>query len=382
MSLLYVRQAPRIALGALLSLTSLAASAADNVLLITLDGLRWQEVFRGLDRALATHEDYSPRSKQLLAQFWDDDSATRARLLMPFLHEVVFAQGTVAGNRDTGSCARISNPWNFSYPGYSEILTGVVNRSIDSNGKVANPEKTFLELLNADEAYRDRVAAFGSWDVFPYIFNVERSGLHVNALGTAWTPRNAFEESLETLSEDIPAPWETVRHDAFTHHLARSYLQEEQPKVLFISYGETDDFAHDGRYDEYIFAAQRTDRFIREMWELVQGTDGYRDNTILFITVDHGRGEMPIETWMHHASKESLTGYMQSLAQYEDGIVGSEDVWMAVMGPGVPANGMLNNGDAACLTSNRIAATLLQGMGEDYKRLNPAMGAPMQEFLP
>ncbi|MEO1982643.1 MAG: DUF1501 domain-containing protein, partial [Fuerstiella sp.] len=54
------------------------------------------------------------------------------------------------------------------------------------------------------------------------------------------------------------------------------------------AYGETDDFAHDGKYDEYILAAHRTDRFIREIWDIVQSTNGYRDNTVLFVTVDHG----------------------------------------------------------------------------------------------
>ena len=374
--------ASRFALGALLGLSSGALHAADNVLLVTLDGLRWQELYRGLDHTLATHPDYSARSEQLLEQFWDEDPALRAAKLMPFLHDVVFAQGAHAGNRDAGSCARITNPWHFSFPGYSEILSGVVNRSIDTNGKNPNPEKTILELLNTEPAFAGRVAAFGSWDVFPWIFNVERSGLPVNALGTKVTPTTPLEETLVQLSQDIPAPWETVRHDAFTHHYALEELRENSPRVTFISYGETDDFAHDGRYDEYIFAAQRTDRFIRELWEFVQSTEGYRDNTVLFITVDHGRGEEPIETWQYHASKESLTGYMQSLAQYEEGIVGSEHTWMAAIGPGVPATGLIAANDENCVPANRIAATLLQLLDVDYRSLNPAMGAPLQEFLP
>ncbi len=355
--------------------------AADNLLLITLDGLRWQELYRGIDRTLATHEAYSPRSEELLGEFWREDPQERARALMPFMHDVVFAQGVHAGNRDAGSCARISNPWHFSFPGYSEILSGVVNPDINTNSKIDNPEKTLLELLETKDEYRDRTAAFASWDVFPWIFNVERSGVHVNALGTHITPTDDFEKTLLQLSDDIPAPWPTVRHDAFTHHYARSYLKTQTPRVVFVSYGETDDFAHDGRYDEYVFAAQRTDRFLRELWELVQSLDGYRNNTVMFITVDHGRGEQPIETWQHHASKQSVSGYMQALAQYEEGIVGSENVWMAAIGPDVPASGLLAVGEENCLTSNRIAATVLQLLGEDYRTLNPAMGAPMPEFL-
>jgi len=354
--------------------------AADNAVLATFDGLRWQEVFRGLDRTLATHGEYSPRSEEIMARFWADSATERARRLLPFLHDTVFAEGAVYGNRDAGSCARLANPWYFSYPGYSEILTGVVNESIDSNGKLPNPEKTLHELLQSEPGWQGRTAAFASWDVFPYIFNVARSGIHVNAFAAPGEPMGEFEQWLTMLHADIPTPWPTVRNDAFTHHYALSWFARERPRLLYIGYGETDDFGHDGRYDEYILAAHRTDRFIRELWDTIQSTAGYRDNTVLFIAVDHGRGETPIETWQHHASKRSLDGYMQSLAQYEDGIVGSEAVWLAAMGPGIAPRGLIATG-ADCVSNDRIAATLLEVLGEDYRALNPAMGAPLTEML-
>lgn len=364
----------------LLVINSMPARAADNAVLITIDGLRWQEVFRGLDYALATHEEYSPQSELLLQRFWTDSADERTRRLLPFLHDTVFSEGAVIGNRDSGSCARLSNPWYFSFPGYSEILTGVVNEAINSNAKVPNPEQTIHELLEAAPAWQGRTAAFASWDVFPYIFNVERSGIHVNAFAPAQAPVGDHEEWLNTLYADIPTPWPTVRNDAFTHHYALSWLARERPRLLYISYGETDDFAHDGRYDEYILAAHRTDRFIREVWEALQASEGYRDNTVLFIAVDHGRGEMPLETWQHHASKRSLDGYMQSLAQYEDGIVGSEAVWLAAMGPGIAPRGLVPTG-SDCVSNDRIAATLMELLGEDYRDYNPAMGAPLIEVL-
>lgn len=354
--------------------------AAENVVLITFDGLRWQEVFRGLDRELATHEEFSGQSDVLMERFWRDTPRARAEALLPFLHGTVFRQGAYVGNRDAGSCARIDNPWYFSYPGYSEILTGVVNESIDSNAKVPNPERTLHELLEARPEYRGRTGAFASWDVFPHIFNVERSGIHVNAFAPAADPANDFERLLNTLHDDIPTPWPTVRNDAFTHHYAMSWFQRVQPRLLYIGYGETDDFAHDGKYDEYILAAHRTDRFIREVWEMIQSTDGYRDNTVLFIATDHGRGEQPIETWQHHASRRSLDNYMQALAEYEEGIVGSEAVWMAAIGPGIDNHGLVTTGED-CMSNSQIAATLLEVLGEEYRNFNPEMAAPLEDLL-
>lgn len=372
------------AIGLLLQVELVMAAAADaavsNIFLVTLDGLRWQEVFRGLDRSLAANGDYSGRSETIIARYGAANAAESAAALMPFLHNTVFREGTVVGNRDKNSCARVSNSWYFSYPGYNEILTGVVDESIDSNAKIPNKNKTFLELLNETESYRDRVAAFGSWDVFPYIFNVERSGLHLNAAQNAEPAENEFEVFLNRLQGDIPSPWGNVRLDAFTHHYALSHIRNHHPRIVYIGYGETDDFAHDGQYDQYVMAANRSDRFIEELWELIETDDFYKDNTVLFITVDHGRGEEPEETWRHHASKKSVSTSMQSLARYQEGIVGSDAVWMAAIGPGVPANGLLGTDDA-CLTSNRIAATLLNLLGEDYRLFNSDMGTPMPEFL-
>lgn len=371
----------RVTLTLLLLLFGMTARAADNLVLVTLDGMRWQEVFGGVDRELATNTLYTGQPDELMMRFWHESRTDRAVLLMPFLHGSVFRLGSYVGDRDSGSCARVSNPWYFSYPGYSEILTGVVNPQIASNGKFPNPEMTFLELLEAKPEFENRTAAFASWDVFPYIFNVNRSGVYVNAFGKVSDPANEFELILNRIIDEMPPRWPSVRNDVFTHHFALSYLREKHPRIVYLSYGETDDFAHDGHYDEYVLAARRTDEFIAQVWEQIQSSAFYRDNTVLFITTDHGRGHQPIETWQHHASRESTSGYMESLAHYEDGIVGSDAIWMAAMGPGIPAHGLIETG-SGCLTSDRIAATLLELIGENYQDYNPDMGVPLQEFLP
>lgn len=353
--------------------------AAENVVLITIDGVRWQELFRGLDRRLAEHEDYSARSEELMAGFWRESAAERRGLIMPFVYQVLTEQGVMIGDRDQGSCARMSNDWNFSFPGYNEILSGVTNDAINSNAKVPNPERTFPELLQQNPAFAGRAAAFGSWDVFPYIYNVDRSGIPVNT-GVASEPANDFERFLNTLQQDVSPHWPTVRHDAFTHHYALSYLREQQPRILHIAYGEPDDFAHDGKYDEYVFASRRVDGFIEEVWQTLQSLDQYRGNTALFVTVDHGRGEEPVESWQHHASQRAVEQYMTGLAMYKNGIEGSDAIWMAAMGPGIPARGTVV--PDTCLSADAIAATLMQWLGEDYRDYNDAMAAPMKEFLP
>lgn len=353
--------------------------AADNVVLITIDGVRWQEVFSGIDAALTGNETYTSAQERLMAEFWHDDPAQRAQKLMPFLHNTIMKQGTVVGDHNKGSCAVLTNNWNFSYPGYNEILSGVVNDAINSNAAVPNPEKTILELLSANPAYAGRMAAFASWDVFPAIYNVERSGIPVN-IGLTENPASEFEVMLNTLHQDVSPHWPTVRHDAFTHHYALSWLTRTQSRLVHIAYGEPDDFAHEGDYDEYVLATRRVDGFIEEIWNTLQSLDYYKNNTAIFITVDHGRGEEPEDAWLHHASQRAVEGYMTGLAaDYPRGIVGSENIWMAAIGTGVPVKGLLQT--ATCLQANQIAATLMSWMGEDYVRYNAAMGLPMQAFM-
>lgn len=369
----------KIALFFYLSLVNFSLQAADNVVLITIDGLRWQEAFAGIDRQLAEHERFGRQRDRILAEFWADTPRARAIKLMPFLHQVLIPGGSVVGNRFEDSCAAVSNDRYFSYPGYSEILTGVVNPAIDSNAKRPNPEQTFLELLEAEPGFQGSTAAFASWDVFPSIFNVERSGVFVNAFSPYEDPESELERLITELHQDTPPPWPNVRNDVFTHHYALAYLERVRPRVLYIGYGETDDFAHDGKYDQYLFAARRTDRFIREVWDKLQSLEGYRDNTVLLVTVDHGRGAQPLESWRHHSSK-SATASSSSLSHYEDGIVGSEAVWIAAIGPRVREQGSIETGDD-CLTSNRIAATLMELLGEDYRDFNSEMGAPLRELI-
>lgn len=351
--------------------------STENIILISIDGLRWQEVFRGLDINLASNEEYSSRSEYILKEFKGNDSAEK---LMPFLHQVVMKEGSIIGNKDKSSCAQVTNPWYFSYPGYNEILTGRADPEINSNSAIANPNVTFLEWLNKKQpAFENSVVAFSSWDVFPFIINTERSGVPVN-IGPKENPENEFEKTLNRLSGDIPSPWKTVRLDAFTHHYALSYMKAHHPRVTYIAYGETDDFAHDGEYDQYVIAANRTDRFIREIWEFIQQDNFYQNKTTLMITSDHGRGEYPEETWQHHASKKAMKGYMESLAEYEEGIVGSENVWIAAFGPGIKQQGLIETGES-CVGSNQVAASLLYLLDFDYKDFNPDAGKPIMEMV-
>lgn len=358
---------------------ALAERPAQNLILVTVDGLRWQEVFRGMDERLRNDSRYTKHPEALQAAFSAADAQQARAKLLPFIWSEVATKGVLLGNRDNASQMQVTNDWHFSYPGYSEILTGKADPAINSNKPIPNPNVTFLEWLQQKPDFRGKVQAFGSWDVFPAILNSERAGFPVNAgFSSARGKVSAREAFIDEMQRQTPSPWHNVRLDVFTHQYALAALAEDKPRVLFIAYGETDDFAHDGEFDQYIQAAHRFDGFMRELWTRVQSDRRYRDNTVLLITTDHGRGELPLEGWQHHGSKQAVAGYLSSpkMAQFKDGIVGADQVWMAAIGPGVKARGELQGE----WFSDQIAATALQLLGLDPVTFSAAAGRSIEQL--
>ncbi|RPI91188.1 MAG: AP protein, partial [Planctomycetaceae bacterium] len=251
---------------------------SENVLLVTLDGLRWQELFGGCDEGLLNKESGGVRDiPALKSRFWRETAEARREALMPYFWKTIAAQGQVFGDATRNSTVRVTNGRNFSYPGYSEILCGFSDPRIDSNDKVNNPNVTMLEWLHQKPAFTRRVAAFASWDVFPWIINAERSGIHVNS---GWQPIDPAVEAaraavLGDVTGDLPRLWDGVRYDALTYQATLDYLKDHRPRLLFVSLGETDDFAHEGRYDLYLDSAFRNDRLIERLWNHLQSLPEY-----------------------------------------------------------------------------------------------------------
>jgi hypothetical protein len=337
----------------------------ENVLLVTTDGLRWQEAFGGADEALMSKGRGGVQNiDKVRAEFWRDTPEARREALLPFTWGVIGKQGQLYGNRWKGSASRVTNGFNFSYPGYSEVLCGFPDPRIDSNDKRPNPNVNVLEWLNHKDSFNNRIAAFTSWDVFPYILNAKRSGLPINSgfqplTGIPETPRVHL---LNELMSELPLYAEETRHDGLTFRAAKEYLLVKKPRVLFVAFDQTDEQGHAGRYDRVLGSARRVDGFVKDLWDAMQGMPEYRGKTSLVFTVDHGRGDPPVD-WKNHGRKT----------------VGSDATWLALLGPDTPALG--ERKDIPEVTHSQIAATLAAMLGEDYCSETPAAGKPIADAL-
>jgi hypothetical protein len=355
-------------ISALLVLLSTSQASAqrktEHVILFMTDGLRWQEVFRGLDPELTNQANGRVTDPaHLQAKFGKGSAEQNRAALMPFLWEVIAKQGQLYGNIDLGSKASVTNGKNFSYPGYHETLCGFADARIDSNDKKPNPNATVFEWLNKQEGLRGRVAAFGSWDVFPYIFNVDRAGLPVNVGQPVVDGKLSPEQKLlNRLKLETPRRWEEEPFDSMTYHSAKEYLKANRPRALYIGLGETDELAHEGRYGDYLIAANRVDSYLQDLWETIQSIPLYRGKTTLIVTTDHGRGNPPLG-WRNHGATTA----------------GSENIWIAIIGPDTPPLGERKN--IAPVTQSQIAATMAAALGFDYPVAEPRAAQPIPDAL-
>jgi len=336
----------------------------ENLILITLDGARTQEVFGGLDTDVlrsrlakgATIQD-DPIYKRFSAATPEE----RRRKLLPFFWDVLMTRhGSIAGNARLGSSVSVTNKHRFSYPGYSEILTGEADDDvIKSNDRVRNPHVTLLEALKSHLGLpTEEAAVFASWDVFNEIVEHTPGALTVNAGYETFDHTWPGAPELSELQFETQTPWNSVRHDAYTFGLAMAHLKAARPRVLYLALGETDDWAHDGRYDRVIEAFARTDSFLRELWTWLQSQPDYRDHTHILITTDHGRGRT-LTDWRDHGAK----------------VDGSENTWMAFVSPRFAVRGEWR--DHAPVFTNQAAATMASWMGLDWGAQHPKAGRPI-----
>ncbi len=335
--------------------TIAVAQEKPNVIIITMDGMRWQEIFTGADTSLLNSKKFTTQdSLSLVKKYVAPSAEERRRLMMPFFWKTIASQGQIYGNRKYNNFVNVRNRYWFSYPGYNEIFTGYPDTLVNSNDYKANPNENVLEFINKQAAYKNKVASFGSWDAFRRILNRNRSGIFVND-GFEDVPADKSSAAIDQLNKTqhlLPALFGgEERLDAITGFMALEYMKAHHPKVLHISLGETDEFAHGEKYDYYLEAAQHNDAIIKAVWEQIQHDPFYKNNTTLLIATDHGRGQG--ELWTSHWSD----------------VPNSDEIWFAAIGKNIAAKGEIKT--AMQLYQQQIAQTIAFLTGNVFKAEHP-----------
>ncbi|MES2276717.1 MAG: phosphoglyceromutase [Bacteroidota bacterium] len=322
----------------------------ENLVIVTLDGCRWQDIFRGADSALVHGDKYMKDNAALLRKtYWDTDKDARRKKLMPFVWGEINTKGQLYGDRDNGSQVSVSNPYNLSAPGYSEIFTGQVDLSLNSNDQVLNQNTNVMEFLSKQTPFINKTASFGSWDRFPFILNRGRSKYPLNA-GYELIEVKPSEVQKTLNAMTLLAP-KTVslssRPDYITYFQAKEYVRLNHPKVFSLSLANTDDMAHAGNYGFYLDHIHAMDQYIADLWAQMQADPFYKGKTTMLITVDHGRGEG--DQWTSHGPK----------------VAHSNEIWYALIGPDTAPKGEVKTTEV--VYQKQLAGMLAKMLGYNFK---------------
>ena len=328
------------------SVFSQRPALAKNVFLITTDGFRWQEVFNGADTALIRNLKFVKDTALMQDLYGASTPELRRQKLMPFFWTVIAKKGQLIGNRNYENKVNVSNFYKISYPGYNEMLTGYPDPKLIPNTPRFNENINILEYLNTQPEYSGKVVAFSSWNIFPYILNKNRNDLEINSGYEAIREEDSTDVYINQVQADIKQKTH-CRYDQLTFLSAKEYIETNHPRVVMLGLGETDEFAHQGKYDQYLEQANNVDKMIAELWYYVQTDPFYKDNTSFIITTDHGRGKKPTSWYAHNLF-----------------VKGSGDIWQAMLGPGIAPLGEIKTAGQTYL--KQTAATISLLLGEKF----------------
>jgi hypothetical protein len=304
-----------------------------SLVFITIDGVRRREIFEGVDPRLAA------RAKLKRADVKD------ARELLPNMYSLFFDEGTVLGDPRQSGGISATGPHFVSLPSYLEMMMGV-SSGCTNNDCVPKMRTTIMEELNALSPPAPS-GVFASWEA-------------VSRAAVAREPGGFLTISAGREEGSNIGPWPghgAYRPDRVTGPLALDYLRENRPRFLWISLGDTDEYAHHNDYASYLQALRAADELIGTIARELDKMGEPGERTALIVTTDHDRSS-------------NFTDH---------GGPGSGDVWLLARGPSIPAAGSIGTSSHRYLRD--IAPTIRALFGLPARACE-GCGRPIDELLP
>ena len=257
-----------------LAAASASGPARDGrVVLITIDGARWQDVFEGSDSGFSGAPSIPPEQ------------------LMPRAHQLVATRGVALGATLQGcGTAHTAGASNVSLPGYIEIFTGHASQCLDN--QCDRVEESVLD--EAARAPSGSAASISSWELLLSATSGGGTPVFVsNGRGYPGEPPatdKVLSQAVAAGRNADPYPgYSEYRPDAATIAIALAYYRAEKPALFHIGLGDTDEYGHRGDYASYLDALKRADSLIGTVADLLDTMGPLGAKTTVIVTPDHGR---------------------------------------------------------------------------------------------
>jgi hypothetical protein len=325
------------------------------VVLIVLDGARWQEIFGGADAAMGASRGF------------DTAKLAGGARLLPNLHALI-DRGVAIGAPGHGAPIRASGPSYISLPGYMEIFSGASTRC-PNNACAPTRDKTIVDEIRETAHTSEEVAVVSSWPTIERAAALDPQKIVMSAgshhsFNAAALRFDAPSSQLFWIGEEAVAwPGEgDYRPDALTAEIALKYLAKRKPRFLFIGLGDMDEYAHKNDYRDYILSLEYADKVIGDVVTTLDAMGERGKKTTIIVTADHGRAD-------------NFRSHGPSAPE-------SSRVWLVAAGGEVPARGVVDAAKEHRLAD--IAPTLraLVGLPAPVTKAGRSAGEPMVEVLP
>jgi hypothetical protein len=299
----------------------LESAKVDRVVLVTLDGVRWQDV--------------AERRLPALTRLAEDG--------IGLVEEI-----------------RTSAPLPVSLPGYREILTGRRGRSCIDNLCPPIDEPTLFDEL-AEIVPREKLALVSSWEGLALAAARDSAALALSTGRHGGSTRELLRvsdragEILDVAAErrdfTVHADY---RRDADTMALALEILVAARPRLLHVALGDTDEHAHGHNRAGYLAALREDDAFVARVRETLAALGG---ESVVLVTADHGRAD----NFSDHGGVGD----------------GSDRVWLIAAGGPIPRRGFVRPSGARRLADVAPSLRELFGLPADQ---SPRAGSALPEL--
>ena len=319
-----------------------------RIVLVTIDGVRAEDVFDGADPTLR------PGSHV--------ESFAKPENVMPRTHRLVETRGVALGaDRPGCGVVRTASGANVSLPGYLEIFTGRKTRCRDNHC----PRTELPTVLDeAAEAGLAPVASIGSWEILDRAASRTGAPVLVAEGSQRWPDARPLESaSLEELvlagehADAFPGAGK-YRPDALTSAIALEYLRSDAPPVLHVGLGDADEYGHRNDYPAYLGAIAAADAFLGKVADTLDGMGDVGARTTVIVTTDHGRNK----DFQHHGAL-SMT---------------SARTFVIAFGARVASRGVVCPSRDVTLADIAPTIRVLVGLSPDT---SPDSGRPIQEIV-
>lgn len=195
---------------------------------------------------------------------------------------------------------RVSTSSAVSLPGYRAIFTGEFESRCEHNYGCGNIDReTLIDRLVDQGVPEERLGAFASWagldlalESKPRAFRMVNGKISGASGKLSRELLDRLHSTATTALSDLPE-WGSAIRDEYTRSMAMDFIRTQSPQFFYVGLLDTDEWAHRKDQRRYHEAHEQSVAWIGELRKTLAAMGDYGRDTTIIVSTDHGRGRWP-----------------------------------------------------------------------------------------